>query len=181
MPQIIVALGRSEFRSEDGGITWVRSLRKLPGPHEPMLQGAIDAQELPVAPEELRRNWVWNHAAKLASGFALAVGHGSVSSNHVQSTLFLRTHHGADWHQIKPKLPWSVTVRRMVFSAPEPEEYHSLVVATDKCFAVGWDDPWLFDSPKAHCICTTTRVVHGVTAASGTRVHIWRLMASGTF
>lgn len=58
MPQITVALGRSEFRSNDEGLTWSCSPRSMPEPQVPVVHGPIGPAQLPEAPEQLQRDWL---------------------------------------------------------------------------------------------------------------------------
>ena len=52
MREITVGIGQYTHRSEDGGATWVKSLREIPGEHTPIVRGTVDLTRLPSRPRE---------------------------------------------------------------------------------------------------------------------------------
>lgn len=158
VPQITVALGRSEFRSNDEGLTWSWSPRSLPEPEAPVVHGFIDPAQLPEAPEHLQRDWLWDYVIMVKCGFAVATGHGLESPSRQRAAVFVSSDHAKTWHQVEPRFPIFDRARHLMLTRPEPAEaYHSVVVANKGWFALGWDDPWLLDSPHAHCVCSHDR------------------------
>lgn len=125
----MVAIGRSEFRSNDEGITWDYSSRSMRDSQEPVIRGPIDPAKLPEAPEELRRDWLWDHVAMARAGFTVAVGHGSASATRQQAAVFVSCNRATTWHHVKPRFPVLDRVRHLTLSGPEPAEaYHSLFI-----------------------------------------------------
>lgn len=161
MHRITVGIGQHTHHSDDGGATWVESLREIPGKHAPIVRGTVNLTRLPSRPRET----VWDLVSVLPHGFGVAVNHEATGANASRqsepSTLanVFRTHDGGQtWHEHELKVKWRLTglLRRAAMSWPV-EEFTSLVLVQPDTVVLSWEDPWIYDGARSHVIYSHDR------------------------
>ena len=171
MSVLAVGIGQHVHRSGDGGATWTRSLREVPGRHTPVVRGRVDLTRLPPRPRET----VWDMVSVLADGFGVAVNHEAADPDPADpdaprrlANVFRTLDGGRTWHEQPLDVSWKLTDRmgRWTISWPV-EEFTSLVLVRPDTVVLSWEDPWLHDGAKSH-------VLH-----SGDRGGTWRYHGLG--
>jgi len=161
MSEIIVGIGRYVHRSVDGGSTWTRSLREIPGKHTPIVRGTVDLAGLPSRPP----GTIWDAVSVLSDGFGVAVNHETTdadpASTNAPSSLahvFGTNDGGRTWHEHRLKVRWKLTqaIRRATMSWPV-EEFTSLVLTRPDTVVLSWEDPWIYDGARSHAIFSHNR------------------------
>jgi hypothetical protein len=155
MNEIIVGIGQYAHRSLDGGSTWVRTLREIPGRHTPVVCGTVDLAELPSRPPRT----IWDAVWVLPDGFGVAMNHevtdADPASPNAPSSLahvFRTNDGGRTWHELQLNVRWKLTqaIRRATMSWPV-EEFNALVLTPDTV-VLSWEDPWIYDGSRSHMI-----------------------------
>ena len=156
MSEITVGIGQYTHRSVDGGATWVKARRVIPGKHTPVVRGSVDLSNLPSRPRET----VWDFVTLLSDGFGIAVNHETTGAKEpTQLAHVFRTQDGGrTWHEHETKVKWKLTqaLRRAFMSWPV-EEFFSLVLSSPVTVVLGWEDPWIFDGARSHAIYSRDR------------------------
>jgi photosystem II stability/assembly factor-like uncharacterized protein len=161
MREITVGIGQYTHRSEDGGATWVKSPREIPGKHTPIVRGTVDLTGLPSRPRET----VWDLVCVLPDAFGVAVDHetSAASSSRPgepsQVAHVFRTYDGGrTWHEHELKVEWKLrqVFRRATMSWPV-EEFTSLVLTQPATVFLSWEDPWIYEGARSHVICSRDR------------------------
>lgn len=161
MSEIIVGIGRYAHRSVDGGSTWARSLREIPGKHTPIVRGAVELAGLPSRPP----GTIWDAVSVLPDGFGIAVNHeatdadpASTNAPGSQAHVFGTNDGGRTWHELRLKVRWKLAqaIRRATMSWPV-EEFTSLVLPRPDTVVLSWEDPWIYDGAKSHAIFSRDR------------------------
>lgn len=156
-----VGIGQHLHRSVDGGVTWVRSLREIPGKHTPVVRGNIDLSRLPRRPREA----IWDCVSVLPNGFGVAVNHEAVDTNPTDknapnklANLFMTHDGGRTWHEHPLDMDWKLPeiLGRWTVSWPV-EEFTSLVLARPDTVVLSWEDPWLHEGAESHVIYSRDR------------------------
>ncbi len=145
MVQIIVGIGQHQYCSEDGGRTWSIGLREVPRKATPVLTGKVDIIRLPSRPGES----YWDFVTLLPCGFGVAVDHEKIDRETL-ANVFVTADAGLHWEkrEAKPHLP---LLRRPSWPV---ERFASLAVPSPEVIALAWEDPWLFEWPESHVICS---------------------------
>src|SRR4051794_34455758 len=65
--RFVIAIGQFEYRSDDDGRNWVRSLRQIPPKYSPIVHGDIEPAGLPLHSDDFR----WDFVTVLACGFGI--------------------------------------------------------------------------------------------------------------
>jgi hypothetical protein len=132
MNEIIVGIGRYAHRSVDGGSTWAKAPREIPGKHTPIVRGTVDLAGLPSRPP----GTIWDAVSVLPDGFGLAVNHettnsgpGSTNAPSSLAHVFRTNDGGRTWREQALKVRWKLTqaIRRATLSWPV-EEFTSLAL-----------------------------------------------------
>ena len=180
MKVLSVGIGQHLHRSVDGGATWVRALREIPGRHTPVVAGNVDLSRLPHRPHEV----IWDAVAVLPNGFGVAVNHEATDRKVVdvdvpkQLANQFRTHDGGQtWHELRLNVNWTLPelLGRWTVSWPV-EEFTSLVLVPPDGVVLSWEDPWLFEGAKSHLIYSRDRGdswrYHGLGEADATLIPV---------
>ena len=161
MREITVAIGQYRHRSQDGGATWVKSLREIPGKHTPVVRGTVDLSCLPSRPRET----VWDFVSVLPDGFGIAVNHEATWAGLLRpgepgelAHVFRTRDGGRTWHEHELKVTWKLTqtFRRATMSWPV-EKFTSLELSPSGAVVLSWEDPWIFEGAKSHALYSRDR------------------------
>ena len=161
MNEIIVGIGRYSHRSVDGGSTWAKAPREIPGKHTPIVRGTVDLAGLPSRPP----GTIWDAVSVLPDGFGLAVNHettnsgpGSTNAPSSLAHVFRTNDGGRTWHEQALKVRWRLTqaIRRATLSWPV-EEFTSLALTRPDTIVLSWEDPWIYDGARSHVIFSHNR------------------------
>lgn len=161
MKVLSVGIGQHVHRSVDGGATWVRSLREIPGKHTPVVRGNVDLSRLPRRPRET----IWDFVSVLPDGFGVAVSHEATDANPAETSApsklakVFRAHDGGrTWHEHRLNVSWKLTeiIGRWTVSWPV-EEFTSLVLVRSDAVVLSWEDPWIYEDAKSHVIYSRDR------------------------
>jgi hypothetical protein len=155
-----VGIGQYVHRSADGGATWARSLREIPGMRTPIVRGTVDLSRLPSRPRET----VWDCVSVLPDGFGVAVNHEATDANPAKTGApgsranVFRTHDGGqNWHEHRLNVSWKLTDIMRRWTASPVEQFNSLVLVPPDAVVLSWEDPWLFEGAKSHVIYSRDR------------------------
>ena len=146
MVQLNVGIGQYEYRSEDGGGAWSRQWRIVPARDAPIVQGNVDLTRLPQRPKET----CWDFVTLLPCGFGVALDH-QAKKTKIPASIFLTTDTGRHWRHHDTR-PLGIRARSLPV-----ERFESLAMSSSDAIAIAWGDPWLFDFPEAHVICSRDR------------------------
>ncbi len=146
--RLTVSIGQYAYLSRDGGTSWVRSLREVPGRHTPIIRGDLDHSHLPPKPEGV----LWDFITVLPCGFGVAVDH-HTGDDRPPASLFVTEEGRRAWRQME------LRVNSLGWHSTRPASwpvgrFASLALPTPGCIALAWDDPWLFDAPQSHVLCS---------------------------
>ena len=150
---LAVGIGQYVHRSADGGATWARSLREIPGKHTPIVRGTVDLSRLPNRPRET----VWDLISVLPDGFGVAVNHEATDADPAGTNApgsvakVFRTHDGGQsWGEYRLNVDWKLTESPV-------EQFHSLVLLQPDGIVLSWEDPWVHEGAKSHVIYSRDR------------------------
>jgi photosystem II stability/assembly factor-like uncharacterized protein len=150
MRQFTIGIGQHIYRSPDGGSTWSRSLREIPGSHTPIVRSDVDISRLPAR----AIGACWDFVSVLPCGFGVAVGHQAIDATSRVADVFITEDGARHWRQADPE----------VKSTKRDDErpvgrFASLALASPAGIVLAWDDPCLFDGSQSHVICSYDRGV----------------------
>jgi photosystem II stability/assembly factor-like uncharacterized protein len=156
-----VGIGQYLYRSGDGGASWARSLREIPGKRTPIVHGTVDLSRLPSRPRET----VWDLVSVLPDGFGLAVNHeatdadpASTSARDSLANVFRTYDGGQTWREHRLSLSWKPTEILRRWTMPSPvKQFDSLVLVRPDGVVLSWEDPWIHDGAKSHVIYSRDR------------------------
>ena len=161
MKVLSVGIGQHVHRSVDGGATWVRSLREIPGKHTPVVRGNVALSQLPGRPREA----IWDCVSVLPDGFGVAVNHEATDANPADknaprslANVFRTVDGGRTWHEHRLNVNWKPIeiIGRWTISWPV-EEFTSLALVRPDAVVLSWEDPWIFEDAKSHLIYSRDR------------------------
>jgi hypothetical protein len=152
MPRFTVGIGQYVHYSPDGGTTWARSLRVVPGRHTPVVRTDTDLSCLPSRPVVA----CWDLVSLLPCGLGVAVGHRLVDDRRSTASVFVTDDGGRRWRPVDWRVHWPCVPFKRPASWPV-EKFASLALPTPGCIALAWEDPWLFDGSQSHVVCSTDR------------------------
>lgn len=159
--ELSVGIGQHVHRSVDGGATWVKSLREIPGKHTPVVRGTVDLSRLPSR----ARDVIWDFVSVLPDGFGVAVNHEATDASPEDTKVPKQLAHvfrtpdgGRTWHEHPLDVSWNLIERmgRWAISWPV-EEFTSLALVRGDAVVLSWEDPWIYDGAKSHMIHSSDR------------------------
>ncbi len=159
--EIIVGIGPYAHRFVDGGSTWARSPREIPGKSSPIVRGTVDLAGLPSRPP----GTIWDAVSVHSDGFGVAVNHETTDADPASTKAPSRLAHvfrtndgGRTWHEHRLNVRWKLTqaIRRATMSWPV-EEFTSLVLTRPDTVVLSWEDPWIYDGARSHVIFSHNR------------------------
>ncbi|MBI3855453.1 MAG: exo-alpha-sialidase [Planctomycetes bacterium] len=156
-----VGIGQHLHRSVDGGATWAKSIREIPGHRTPVVCGRVDLSRLPRRPRET----IWDCVSVNPDGFGVAVNHEATDAPAAKPDApgrranVFRTHDGGrTWHEHRLNIIWKPTqiIPRWTMRS-SLEQFVSLVLLRPDAVVLSWEDPWIFEDAKSHLIYSRDR------------------------
>ena len=149
----VVCSGQYAHSSSDGGHTWGRSLREVPGNNSPVSRGLVNESRLP----QLNESGSYDFATVLEDGFGVVAAHENIEGPAAAApsslaSLFVTHDFGFSWKRLDvPGLsPRGITQGKC--SSWPPARFEAMSIPGERRVVLSWQDPWLFDGPMSHVV-----------------------------
>jgi hypothetical protein len=156
--KICVGIGQFLYQSLESPLHWEKSVRIIPSKSDPVIRGPVSMSQLP-AQEQL----YWDYIT-IQNKFGVAVGHEILKKEDKAGNdrdsiahVFITFDGGASWEKNHLKfINWiKVKLKQILVPRFPVERFEGLVVTDSGNIGISWDDPWLYDNPRAHLICSS--------------------------
>jgi len=139
-------------------VHWEKSVRILPSRNDPIIVGPVSMSQLPTQP-----NLYWDYIT-VRDKFGVAVGYEVLEKEDKASKdkdsiahVFITFDGGTSWEENHLQFTNWIKVKLKQILVPRfpVERFEGLVVTDSGNIGISWEDPWLFEDPKFHLICSS--------------------------